>query len=185
MKDLSLAATAIPVGPAVGQVEAGPPPSPAASRLGAPLTVERKEVAPVGPGLVIGLAGLVVMAVGLVAGGADDAVASGVFDGELLILAWCAFVVLCATMRYQPRTLAGFFLLGFFGIYFMRGEAAPDSRRANVVAGIALLFVLASSGDRSGFGGGPSPAFIVGQVLVLLAVIVGRRVVRTTVVVSS
>lgn len=182
MKDLSLASTTIPVEPAVGPATAGPPPSPSGPRSRTPLTVERKEVAAVGPGLAIGLAGLVVMAVGLVTGGAGDVFMTGLFDGELLILIWCAFIVLCTTMRYQPRTVAGFFLLGFFGMYFMRGETEPDSRRANVVAGIALLFVLVQRTDSSDIGGGPSPTYLVGQLLVLLAVIVGRKVVRTTVV---
>ena len=54
--------------------------------------------------------------------------------------------------------------------------------RANVVAGIALLFMRAPPTDSFDIGGGLSPTYLVGQLLVLLAVIVGRKVVRTTVV---
>ena len=50
-----------------------------------------------------------------------------------------------------------------------------------ILACIALLFVLARPLDSFTFGGGPSPVYVCGQLLVLLAVIVGRKVVRTTV----
>jgi len=145
----------------------------------APVVVVRREVAPVGPGTFIGLAGVILMAVGALTDTGPFAQLR-IFSGGIIIIAWYAFVVVCTTLRYQPRSVAGFFLLSFIGLILMRGEPDADSRRANAVAAVAILLNLAWSSISIGYGTS-SRLLLAGQVTVLVAALVGRRVVKTEV----
>lgn len=189
--DLALASTVNPAG--MGSVLPPKTPTDSSLPLGAavpltsgagrvPVAVRRREVDNVGYGTFIGLIGVVTMAAGLmmIEQGTLEAFVS--LPTGIVYLAWYGFLVLCTTMRYQPKALAGFIIFGFIGLFVLRGDTDADSKRSNALAAIAIIFVilqysLTMPADPST----SAKVFLAGQVVVLVGVVVGRKITKTEV----